>query len=192
MSFHWPKHNQLEWESLRGLRICASACWWHCLKDCSVTQTGIITHFHASILSLWNVTPYSVSFRFAFAALSPFCCTWVSLTLLSHYLLLSIPPYLFSSPCPFIFHPLSLSSQYPHLVFLYLAFLSLSLCFTWFGLKWHLAQMTVVRTSYPSVLLVWFSLHLLKLAEVECAQTALLNWWCLQVTLFGVGPLKLK
>lgn len=110
-TFHWLKHNRMRVPE-RGLRICASTGWWHFLKDCIVTQTGIITHFHASFLPLWNVTPYWVSFRFALAALSPFHRTWVFLTLLGHYLLLSIFVIFVFISLPFPF-PLSLTISSP-------------------------------------------------------------------------------
>lgn len=80
-----------------ALNMCRGACRWHFLKDCLVTQTGIITHFHASILPLWNVTPDWVSLHFNLAARSPFHCTWVFRTLLCHY------PLVFNFPtCDYI------------------------------------------------------------------------------------------
>lgn len=66
-----------------------------------LTQTGIITHFHASIPLLWNVTPYSVSFWFYLG--------WArSIVLgfsLSHFSRSPsfIFPSLFSFHCPFNF-----------------------------------------------------------------------------------------
>lgn len=160
-----------------------------------VTQTGIITHFHASIPPLWNVTLYSVSFCFALAVLSLLYCTSVFLTLLGHYLLLFIFPLFVFISLPFRFPHRSFSILSLYLRFLYLRFLSLSLCFTCFYPNWYLAQMAVqlmcsglLSECFTDLVLV----HPLKLARVECVHTALLNWWCLQVILFENGPLMLK
>lgn len=130
-------------ESLRELRICASACRWHFVNDCIVTQTGIITHFHASFLPPRNVTPCWVSFRFASllpAALSFF------LTLPGHYHLLSIFLIFVFISLPFPFSTLALGT---HNILSLSSFISPSCTLSLCGARLHRGL-------------------LLKLAEFEC------------------------
>ena len=135
--FHSPKHNQLVCESLKGLQISPSACRWHFLKDCMVTRTGIITHFHASILP--SIKCHSI-FSLLLLCLS---CTLSPLHCLSHFAQslcsLHFPCICFYLPALSFPSPYSPHSQYPHPVFLYVLVLSLSFfCFTWFYSKWYL------------------------------------------------------
>lgn len=120
-------------------------------------------HYTLSCFYSPSMKCHSVSFRFALAVLSPFSCTSVCLTLLSHYLLLSISPYLSSSPCL-----LTLSVLLFH--FLYSI--------------WYLSQMTLQLICSGMVsLFYWYGAYAPVKTSRHCPQTALLKWWCLQVTI---------
>lgn len=118
-----------------------------------VIQRGIITHFHASIPLLWNVTLYSVSFCFALAVLSPSSSTSV----FPHCdrLLSFTPP-----PLCFLLTTVSFSTLlflHPHRVSLYLLSVAHSLCFTCFGQNWYLAQMNTRSVFRPIIWLFYWS-----------------------------------